>query len=218
MHYNNHYKERSSRKNMEMQESSNRVRIRCECGRDISVWDCPKLTTDSVIRWYNPSKRKSGIIMLYKKVKVLQNGLERLGYKWEGPETLEGYALPGGFVEWAGDHTIQDSAEREAKEETGLVIKCESEIGIFDKELRDYGRRNISVAFNARGDGEKLKEIGKEEEKEGVSDIEHFSTEEIREIWEKILFDHTLIITKSDLSNRYFPPPFIFEEKFYKKM
>jgi 8-oxo-dGTP diphosphatase len=57
------------------------------------------------------------------------------------------WALPGGIMD--ENETIEETAVREAKEETGLDIKLTKLIGVFSKPDRDPRGRTISVLFSA---------------------------------------------------------------------
>jgi 8-oxo-dGTP diphosphatase len=65
------------------------------------------------------------------------------------------WALPGGIME--PDETIQQTAVREAKEETGLDVKLERLIGVYSKPGRDERGRSVSVLFEATAIGGNLK-------------------------------------------------------------
>jgi 8-oxo-dGTP diphosphatase len=57
------------------------------------------------------------------------------------------WALPGGMMD--GDETIEQTAIREAKEETGLTIRLDRVIGVYSAPGRDPRGRYISVAYLA---------------------------------------------------------------------
>jgi 8-oxo-dGTP diphosphatase len=64
-------------------------------------------------------------------------------------EPFEGkWALPGGFVE-VGE-TVEEAADREAAEETGLAVEVARLIGVYSDPERDPRGHNVSVAFLAR--------------------------------------------------------------------
>lgn len=57
------------------------------------------------------------------------------------------WALPGGFLDMG--ETLEQAAERELKEETGLEINSLRQLGAFSKVDRDPRTRVISVAYFA---------------------------------------------------------------------
>lgn len=62
------------------------------------------------------------------------------------------YALPGGFVE-VGE-TVEEAAQREAKEETGLEIILLKLVGVYSKPDRDPRGHVVSISYLAEGRGE----------------------------------------------------------------
>jgi 8-oxo-dGTP diphosphatase len=65
------------------------------------------------------------------------------------------WALPGGMLD--GDETIETTAVREAKEETGLDVQLGRSIGVYSKPGRDPRGRYVSVAYTAKPIGGELK-------------------------------------------------------------
>jgi 8-oxo-dGTP diphosphatase len=66
-----------------------------------------------------------------------------------GSEPFKGqWALPGGFVE-VGE-TVEEAADREAAEETGLAVEVARLVGVYSDPERDPRGHNVSVAFIAR--------------------------------------------------------------------
>jgi ADP-ribose pyrophosphatase YjhB (NUDIX family) len=62
-----------------------------------------------------------------------------------------GWALPGGFVEYG--ETVEQTAVREACEETGLDLVRLKQFGVYSKPDRDPRGHTISVVFTAIGKG-----------------------------------------------------------------
>ena len=57
----------------------------------------------------------------------------------------DNWALPGGFVEQ--EEHLPDAAKRELKEETGLAVEKNQQIGTFGTPGRDPRGRTISVVY-----------------------------------------------------------------------
>jgi 8-oxo-dGTP diphosphatase len=99
-------------------------------------------------------------------------------------EPFKGYfALPGGIMKL--NETLKEAAEREALEETGLKVKIESLLGIFDEINRDPRGRVISVCFVAKPIGGELK-AGSE-----TKEVKWFN---LNEISFRLAFDHNKIL------------------------
>jgi 8-oxo-dGTP diphosphatase len=88
--------------------------------------ETPKLMVDVVI----PSDR--GVVLI-------RRAAEPFAGRW---------ALPGGFVE-VGE-TVEEAADREAAEETGLAVEVARLVGVYSDPERDPRGHNVSVAFLAR--------------------------------------------------------------------
>jgi 8-oxo-dGTP diphosphatase len=88
--------------------------------------ETPKLMVDVVI----PAQR--GVVLI-------RRGSEPFKGRW---------ALPGGFVE-VGE-TVEEAADREAAEETGLAVEVARLVGVYSDPERDPRGHNVSVAFIAR--------------------------------------------------------------------
>ena len=61
------------------------------------------------------------------------------------------WALPGGFVEYG--ETVEETARREAKEETGLDIKILQLIGVYSDPRRDPRGHTVTICFLAKAKG-----------------------------------------------------------------
>ena len=88
--------------------------------------ETPKLMVDVVI----PAER--GVVLI-----------RRASEPFEGR-----WALPGGFVE-VGE-TVEEAADREAAEETGLAVEVARLVGVYSDPERDPRGHNVSVAFLVR--------------------------------------------------------------------
>lgn len=72
-----------------------------------------------------------------------------------GNDPFKGHwAIPGGKME--GQETIEQTAIREAKEETGLDVTLTRLIGIYSAPLRDPRGRFVSVVYEAKATGGSL--------------------------------------------------------------
>ena len=121
--------------------------------------ETPKLMVDVII----PSER--GVVLVRR-----------------GNEPFEGrWALPGGFVE-VGE-TVEEAADREAAEETGLAVEVARLVGVYSDPARDPRGHNVSVAFLARVLGGDLVAATDASE---VAVLDHSSVE--------LAFDHRKII------------------------
>ncbi|MCS7279795.1 MAG: NUDIX domain-containing protein [Thermodesulfobacteriaceae bacterium] len=94
-----------------------------------------------------------------------------------------GWALPGGFVDYG--ETLEETAIREAREETNLEIEIKYLLGCYSDPKRDPRFHTITTVFVAKGKGE-LK--GQDDAK--VAKI--FRLDEIP--WDELAFDHAKIL------------------------
>jgi 8-oxo-dGTP diphosphatase len=93
------------------------------------------------------------------------------------------FALPGGMMKL--NETLREAAEREALEETGLKVKIESLLGIYDEVNRDPRGRVISVCFVAKPVGGELKA------RSDVKEVRWFNLDKINF---RLAFDHNKIL------------------------
>lgn len=100
----------------------------------------------------------------------------------------KGWALPGGFVEKG--ESVEQAAQREAKEETGLELRNLEQFRVYSNPGRDPRFHTISVVFTADGKG-------KPGSATDARDLALFNPEDLPR---KITFDHKKII--KDYLNR----------------
>jgi len=64
----------------------------------------------------------------------------------------EGWAIPGGFVDWG--ESLEEAAEREAAEETTLHVKLIRQFHTYSDPRRDPRHHTITTVYIASADGE----------------------------------------------------------------
>lgn len=93
------------------------------------------------------------------------------------------WAIPGGKMD--GLETIEETAIRETKEETGLDVELVYIVGVYSKADRDPRGRFISVAFAALPIGGELKASSDAKEITRVKDFSNID----------LAFDHNNILS-----------------------
>lgn len=64
----------------------------------------------------------------------------------------EGWAIPGGFVDYG--ESVETAAKREASEETGLQVELVEQFHVYSDPDRDPRQHTLSVVFLATAQGE----------------------------------------------------------------
>jgi ADP-ribose pyrophosphatase YjhB (NUDIX family) len=93
-----------------------------------------------------------------------------------------GWALPGGFIEYG--ETVEQTAIREAKEETGLDLLALKQFHVYSTPNRDPRGHAVSVVFTAKG-------IGAPKAADDAKDIDLF---QLKDLPKDIAFDHRKIL------------------------
>ena len=92
----------------------------------------PKLTVDILIEFEKDSKI-AGIVLIERKNPPL------------------GWALPGGFVDYG--ESLEQTAIREAKEETSLDVKLVRQFHTYSEPLRDPRHHTVTAVYIAKATG-----------------------------------------------------------------
>jgi 8-oxo-dGTP diphosphatase len=71
---------------------------------------------------------------------IVENGRVLLIKRGKAP-LLGEWSIPGGMLELG--ETLRQGAEREALEETGLVVRATDLLGVFDRIVPDEGKRTL---------------------------------------------------------------------------
>ena len=94
------------------------------------------------------------------------------------------WALPGGFLDI--DETLEQAAQRELQEETGVKIENLSFVGVYDKVDRDPRDRVISNAFLAKTQSKPAVQAA-----DDATNAEWFDVNSLPEL----AFDHSKIVS-----------------------
>lgn len=97
------------------------------------------------------------------------------------------WALPGGFIDM--DETLEASARRELKEETGLKVGKIVRLGVFGDPGRDPRGRTITVAYLVRVDANKVKPRADDD----AAEVDWFSLRRPP----RLAFDHAKILAEA---------------------
>lgn len=127
------------------------------------------LSVDAIVFGYQEDKLKAALI-------------KRKNPPFEGQ-----WAIPGGFLE--GNETVEQAANRELEEETGLKDIYLEQFHVFSDPDRDSRGRVITVGFFALISSEKIKLIATQD----ATDARWFSAYEIP----SLAFDHNKIYQKA---------------------
>lgn len=130
------------------------------CGARVPVYRNPAPTADVII--YDPTR---GIVLVERRNPPL------------------GYALPGGFMD-VGE-SIEHTAVREAREETGLDVELMSLLGVYSAPGRDPRRHTITTVFLARASNSSALNAG-----DDAAGAAWFPLDALPEL----VFDHGLIV------------------------
>lgn len=96
------------------------------------------------------------------------------------------WALPGGFASYGT--TLEESAVREAKEETGLDVRITKLVGVFSDPKRDTRGHIITTAYLAEEIGGELK-----------AGSDAAEARAFKKIPKKLAFDHAEILKKAGI-------------------
>jgi ADP-ribose pyrophosphatase YjhB (NUDIX family) len=97
-----------------------------------------------------------------------------------------GWAIPGGFIEYG--ESAEETAVREAKEETNLDIELMGQLHVYSESWRDPRGHTISIVFVAKGKGKAI----------AMDDAKEIGIFKEKNLPQELAFDHRRIL------NHYF--------------
>jgi 8-oxo-dGTP diphosphatase len=136
-------------------------------GEYIYDWPRPMVTVDALV--FSKSQNKTNVLLI-------QRG---------NPPFKSCWAIPGGFVEM--DEELENAAQRELKEETGLDNVKLHQLRTFGKPGRDPRGRQITIVFTG------IIENG-DKNVQGGDDAEKAEWFNINNLPENLAFDHSEVI------------------------
>ena len=105
------------------------IRAQCPyCQRELEFYKNPKPTADAII-----AMGEQGVVLVRRR------------------EFPFGWAIPGGFVEYG--ESVEEAAQREAREETGLDIRLLGLLGVYSAPGRDPRGHTVATVFYATASG-----------------------------------------------------------------
>ena len=105
--------------------------LKCpRCGHEFDIYKNPVPTADIIIE----VEGTDGIVLIERK------------------NPPYGWAIPGGFVDYG--ESLEETAVREAKEETGLDVTLVTQFHTYSDPKRDPRHHTITTVFIARAKGE----------------------------------------------------------------